>query len=104
MSFGTFSSKYSSEEPTFPLDLSIEADHPFTFNEGFGEGDFMAVSEQEGPRNPTIEANSDVIQALQMPNLQDLPWSIIVPAAVIGVAAIGVAWYLNGKKLPEIPM
>ncbi|MBU1173451.1 MAG: hypothetical protein KKD44_28120 [Proteobacteria bacterium] len=104
MSFGTFSAKYSSEEPTFPLDLSIEADHPFTFNEGFSNEEFMTISGQEVPSTPSVEANPDVIQALQMPNLQDLPWSMIIPAAFIGVAAIGVAWYLNGKKLPEIPM
>ena len=105
MSFGTFASKYGSE-PQIPMDLHIEADHPFGF----------VPIEGENTTDPSVMPNMPIggdvlppsaeptITPPQMPKLPDLPWSLIIPAGIIAVVAAGVAWYMNGKKMPEIPI
>jgi len=104
MSFGTFSAKYGADEPSFPLDMGVEADLPFTFSEGQGIDSFMSITEDEGPTAQIHPEDPSVARAVTMPSLPDLPWSLIIPAAIIGVVGIGVVWYLNGKKMPEIAL
>jgi hypothetical protein len=89
MSFGTFSAKYASE-PQVSMDLNIEADHPF------GTDDFAILN--DGPISQLPPSAEPTITApLELPT--DIPWSLVIPAAVIGVVALGVGWYLtNGKK------
>lgn len=90
MSFGTFASKYSTE-PQVPMDISIEHEHPDTFMIDEGE-----VSDVLPP-----SAEPTITPPLEMP---EIPWSLVIPAAIIGVVAIGVGWYLTKDKKPELPI
>jgi len=99
MSFGTFSSKYGSE-PQIPMDMGVEADLPF--------GDFSELDVM--PNEPAVVSPEDIRigmpapQPNVLPSIPDLPWSLIIPAGLIAVVAAGVAWYMNGMKMPEIPI
>lgn len=90
MSFGTFASKYGSE-PQIPMDIGIEHEHPDIY--GYDEGEVL--NELPPSAEPTITP------PLEMP---EIPWSLVIPAAVIGVVAIGVGWYLSRDKKIEIPI
>jgi hypothetical protein len=95
MSFGTFASKaYSDME--IPLDLSVEHDFP----DGFAANtqSFMDVDS-----SPTI--TSSITPPPNMPSQPpDIPWSVVAPVAIIGVALAAVAWFMFKDKPLEIPI
>lgn len=95
MSFGVFSSKFGSEDVS--LDMAIAHEHPDYSADSTGE--FMIDAEGEG----TMTESQPVLPTPTAPP-SEIPWALIVPAAVIGVAAIGIGWYMLSGKKAEIPI
>lgn len=106
MSFGVFSSKFGSDDVS--LDMAIEHEHPdnFRLTDDGGGGDIGVrppdpiLPSLEEPTRPSVEPPLPVPSNL----LSNIPWALVIPAAVIGVAAIGIGWYMLGGKKAEIPV
>ena len=107
MSFGTFSAKYGAELK-IPMDLHIDAQHPKPFGEeDFKAEEFLSIQDEKVLDAPSGQAA--VINSVQdwvsKTDYASLPWSLIIPVAVIGVVAAGVGWYLtNGGKKVSLPI